>query len=273
MTDLVIREYGDGTRFVITLHGGPAAAGDVAPLARELGKQWHVLEPFQRGSGGSPLSVARHVQDLDDLIEDRCGERHPVLVGHSWGAMLALAFAAEHPADVAGVVLVGCGTFSVAARREFEVRLDSRLTPSDRAAIADLERTEANADRRLAALGRLMTRVYGYDVEAVKEDRVAIDAAAHQQTWTDMMRLQLDGTYPSAFATITAPVLMLHGQDDPHPGRSIRRDLLPFVPHLEYRELPRCGHTPWLERQARAEFFDAMAEWIDQRFQRSDLQE
>jgi hypothetical protein len=32
MTDLVVREYGSGIESVITLHGGPAAAGDVAPL-------------------------------------------------------------------------------------------------------------------------------------------------------------------------------------------------------------------------------------------------
>ena len=68
MTDLVVREYGTGMQPVIVLHGGPAAVGDVGPLARELGERWHVFEPFQRGSGGRALKVATHVQDLDDLV-------------------------------------------------------------------------------------------------------------------------------------------------------------------------------------------------------------
>src|SRR2546422_3185144 len=102
MTDLLVREYGTGMQPVMVLHGGPAAAGDVASLARELGEQWHVFEPFQRSSG-RPLTVATHVQDLDDLVREYCGEKLPVLVGHSWGAMLALAYAAGHPTTPAAL--------------------------------------------------------------------------------------------------------------------------------------------------------------------------
>jgi len=266
MPDLVVREYGIGTETVIVLHGGPAAAGDVAPLAREFGKRWRVLEPFQRGSGSRPLTVATHVQDLNDLIGERCVGRKPVLAGHSWGAMLALAYAAEHPTVPAGLILIGCGTFSAAARAEFEARLEARLTSRDRTYLADLNRTEASADRRLAAVGRLMTRVYGHDIEDVAEQMAAIDAAAHEQTWADMVRLQRDGTYPAAFAAIGVPVLMLHGEQDPHPGRLIREDLRGYIPHLEYKEHPKCGHSPWLERQAKQAFFDTVNAWLEARF-------
>lgn len=266
MSDLIVREYGIGTEPVIALHGGPAAAGDVAPLARELGNAWHVLEPFQRGSGGRPLTVARHVQDLHDLIGERCEGRRPVLVGHSWGAMLALAYAAEHPRASAGLILIGCGTFSVAARAEFGARLEARLSPGDRAYMANLERTEASADRRLAAQGRLMTRACGHDLEEVEEQIAAVDAAAYEQTWADMVRLQRDGTYPAAFAAIGVPVLMLHGEQDPHPGRLTSEDLRAYIPHLEYQELPRCGHSPWLERQAKRAFFDTVTAWLTARF-------
>lgn len=260
MTDLVVREYGIGTAVVIALHGGPGAAGDVAPLARELGTRWHVLEPFQRGSGVRPLTVATHVHDLDDLIRERAGAHRPVLVGHSWGAMLALAYAAEHPETAAALVLIGCGTFSLAARAEFEARLDARLTPADRARIAEID--EGDPNRRLAALGRLLKRIYGHDVEEIADDVAVADTRAHEETWADMIRLQRDGTYPAAFAAIRAPVLMLHGDADPHPGRLTREDLRRCLPQLEYRELPRCGHYPWLEREARQEFFETLTTWI-----------
>ena len=180
--------------------------------------------------------------------------------------MLALAYAAEHPAKPAALVLIGCGTCSLAARAEFEARLEARLTPADRAEIAHIRQTEADADRQLAALGRLMTRVYGYDIEDVPNDAATFDAAAHNETWADMLRLQRDGSYPAAFAAISAPVLMLHGEADPHPGRMVEDDLLKHIPHLEYRELQKCGHCPWLERQARRTFFETLEAWLAARF-------
>ncbi len=266
MGNLVVREHGTGTKLVIALHGGPAAAGDVAPLARELGKRWHALEPLQRGSGG-PVRVATHVEDLDDVIREHCREHRPVLVGHSWGAMLALAYAADHPATPAGLALVGCGTFSTVTREEFRTRLDARLTPADRASLVYIEQTEPDPNRRLAAIGRLMTRVCGHDVEEGAAEVSAVDAAAHDETWTDMLRLQREGVYPAAFAVIKVPVLMIHGTQDPHPGKLIRDELRRYIPHLEYRELPACGHSPWLERQARAHFFDTLQDWIARRFE------
>jgi pimeloyl-ACP methyl ester carboxylesterase len=217
VSDLVVVEYGGGPGVIITLHGGPAAAGDVAPLARELGKHWRVLEPHQRGSSGQALSVATHVQDLHNLVEERARDVHPILVGHSWGASLALAYAASHPARAAGLVLIGCGTFSTLSRQEFERRLDAKLTSSDRADIARLEQDEPDANRQLAIVGRLMTHVYGYDVEDGVVNVDVLDAQAHEQTWADMVRLQRDGVYPAAFATIDVPVLMLHGDVDSAP--------------------------------------------------------
>jgi pimeloyl-ACP methyl ester carboxylesterase len=262
---LVVREHGGGPVTVIAIHGGPAAAGDLAPLARRLGERWRALEPYQRGSGGEPLTVATHVQDLDDVIRDRCAGEAPILVGHSWGAMLALAYAAAHPFTPRGVVLIGCGTFSEEATAEFRTRYQARRTAADDAAIAALERVDTDPDRRLAALGQIATRVYGFDLEDAGPELGSIDATAHAETWADMMRLQREGVYPAAFGAIRCPVLMLHGEADPHPGRLTCDDLRVHVGHLQYRELPRCGHSPWLERDAKDQFFRTLNHWIRDR--------
>jgi pimeloyl-ACP methyl ester carboxylesterase len=77
-----------------------------------------------------------------------------------------------------------------------------------------------------------------------------------------MLAQQAAGVYPAAFAAIRAPVLMLHGEADPHPGAMIRDRLLPFLPQLEYLVLPRCGHYPWREYGAHAEFFAHLTAWL-----------
>ncbi len=86
---------------------------------------------------------------------------------------------------------------------------------------------------------------------------------AYDETWSDMRRLIDDGTYPNAFAAIESPVLMIHGNYDPHPGKMIRDSLLPFLPQLEYQEFDRCGHSPWLEKSARKLFFSHICEWFE----------
>jgi pimeloyl-ACP methyl ester carboxylesterase len=57
----------------------------------------------RRGRGGS--SPAYQAAILRDLL-DHLGIERVVIVGHSWGGALAAAFALDHPARVAGLVLL-----------------------------------------------------------------------------------------------------------------------------------------------------------------------
>ena len=258
----MVREYGEAGPRVIVLHGGPAAPGHMAPIARALEDSFRVLEPFQRGSGAEPLTVARHVADLRELIEARCGGARPALVGSSWGAMLALAFAAAHP-DLAGaLVLIGCGTFDRAARGRMREVLAERTDDGLRARLDALEYEIPDADRRIAAMGDLIFPLYVCDPITADLEGEGVDARAHRETWEDMIRQQEAGLYPAAFAAIGSPVLMLHGALDPHPGGMIRDGLRPHLPQLEYREWDRCGHYLWIERAVRAEFLQTLHGWL-----------
>lgn len=256
------RTYGSEGPWVGVLHGGPGAAGYMAPVARELSDSFRVLEPLQRGSGGEPLTVARHVADLDELIRFRCSGSRPALVGSSWGAMLALAYAAEHPDRVASLVLIGCGSFDRATRKRMQAELDRRMDADLRRRVRRLRLEVADPDERLRRLGKLLLPVYSYDPITTDQEIETVDARAHHETWEDMVRLQDEGVYPAAFAAIECPVLMLHGAVDPHPGRRIRASLEPYLPQLEYREWERCGHYPWLEREARDEFLTVLRGWL-----------
>jgi len=111
-----VRSYGTSGPWVVLLHGGPAAPGYLEPVATRLADTFRVLEPLQRASGAERLTVARHVEDLHHVVVARCEGVQPALVGHSWGAMLALAFAATYPGSSGPLVLIGCGSFDPASR-------------------------------------------------------------------------------------------------------------------------------------------------------------
>jgi pimeloyl-ACP methyl ester carboxylesterase len=274
---------------VIVLHGGPGAAGEAAGLAKGLADSFHVLEPWQRGSGDEPLTVATHVEDLHRLIasevegaltppgsakkaESSRFKPRPALVGESWGAMLALAYAAAHPDSAGPIVLVGCGTFDKASRARLEATLEERTDEETRRGIECLAERYPDPGERFVKMHELTEPLYAFAADASLQraagsaDNAAqppfFDFRAYEQTWSDMLQLQDEGVYPAAFSAITSPVLMLHGTYDPHPGRMIRDSLLPYLPQLQYREFERCGHQPWMEKAVREEFFAALKDWL-----------
>jgi pimeloyl-ACP methyl ester carboxylesterase len=260
-TAMQVREYGTRGPSVILLHGGPGAPGYLAPVARALADSFQVLEPWQRGSGDKRLTVARHVADLHALIA-RGGGVRPTLAGHSWGAMLALAYAAAHPGHVAALVLIGCGTFDVVARERMQELRAQRMDDIMRQRLEHLPEEFPDVNERLRVRGNLSLVLDSYEPITRELELGPCDARAHQESWQDMLRLQEEGVYPAAFAAITAPVLMLHGAVDPHPGPLIRASLTPYLPQLEYREWERCGHYPWLERAVQDKFFAVLHSWL-----------
>jgi pimeloyl-ACP methyl ester carboxylesterase len=217
---------------------------------------------MQRGSGAEPLTVACHIQDLHDLVEMRCGGTPPALVGASWGAMLALAFAAAYPRRAGPLVLIGCGTFDPAARQRFQSIVRARTDAALRQRLDRLADDVRDPDKQLRVRAQLLLPLYSYELVTTDLENEGCDARAHRETWADMLRLQEEGVYPAAFAAIDTPVLMLHGTVDPHPGPMIRASLEPYLPQLEYREWERCGHYPWLEQAVREEFFAVLRTWL-----------
>ena len=250
---------------VLVLHGGPAAVGGVALLAEGISGSCHAMEPWQRGSGGAPLTVARHIADLHELAMDLGEDSRVAIVGHSWGAMLALCYAAEHPDKAGPIALIGCGTFDQACRNHMRATIEERTDDDLRSRIRRVASdTSAPADQFIQTF-KLTRHIYDYDPldpYPEKEESEPFDLKAYDETWSDMRRRQDDGVYPQAFAAIESPILMLHGEYDPHPGKMIRDSLLPYLPQLEYHEYERCGHSPWIEKAARDVFFSALCEWL-----------
>ncbi len=95
----------------VFLHGGPGSGCNASQ--HKLFDPAHHFAVFvdQRGAGKSRPHGARHANTTAHLIADlelvrqHLGIDHWLLVGGSWGATLALAYAIAHPAHVTGLVL------------------------------------------------------------------------------------------------------------------------------------------------------------------------
>ena len=238
--------FGDKGQDVIVLHGGPGAAGGSDPVAIELSDTFKTYSPWQRRREGIPLSVDIHVQDLKDLIELKCTNAKPALVGESWGALLALAFACKYPSWVSSIALVGCGTYAEGPRQKL---VETRI-----ARIADfVERNpEFAEDLKLSVMDQIMKWHGMTDTYCAQEDRLTLpdssedfDKIGFEETWNDMLHCQQKEIYPQQFAKILCPVIMLHGSYDPHPGRITFEQLREFIPQLEYKEFEKWVMSPY----------------------------
>lgn len=263
---LPVKRYGPNGRPVVVVHGGPGAPGGASQLAEALADPLHVLEPWQRTSSDVPLTVAQHIEDLANVISHEIPGENPALVGESWGAMLALAFASAHPDRVSALALIGCGTFDPKARARLESTLEERTTEELREQLERLATRVPDENERAAQAQALSDHLYTYSRE-VGQPIARLDLKGHTETWSDMVRLQEAGVYPAAFTTITCPVLMLHGSYDPHPGKLIRDGVKKFIPELQYTEFDRCGHSPWIEEHARDRFLSILRSWLQRRLQ------
>lgn len=128
---------------MIVLHGGPG--GDhrsLLPL-QELGDDCRILFFDQRGAGLSErvaaeaLTIADYLRDLDALVDRYAEGRRVILIGHSWGAMLAVAFVGHRPDAVARAVLIEPGFLDTAGYAAWEARR-GRLARSPRLMLAGL---------------------------------------------------------------------------------------------------------------------------------------
>ena len=248
------------------LHGGPAAWGYLSPVAEVLAEKFRVLEPFQRTGPGHPIKVSDHIADLEEVIRHFCPAEKVTLLGHSWGAMLALAYAAFSQKRLNSLVLVGCGAFDLTSRELMQRTLKKRMTQDLQKKLNALNQKNGDPDRNLAAMGLAIRPLYCLDARPQPE-LPQCNAMTHHETWQDMLKCQEKGIYPQAFACIDLPAIMLHGEYDPHPGREIHRELKKYIPHMEFRQWQDCGHDPWLEKRVSRDFYDLLIRWLSEKSQ------
>jgi pimeloyl-ACP methyl ester carboxylesterase len=92
---------------VLLIHGLPGTAEDFNEVTALLGGRRTIAidRPGYGFSSGGYFPFDRQLQAVQELI-DRLHLGHPILVGHSYGGAISLAFAARHPSEARGLVLV-----------------------------------------------------------------------------------------------------------------------------------------------------------------------
>lgn len=256
---LPVRRYGVPPFAVALLHGGPGAAGELAPLARGLAERRGVLEPLQTAD-----SVEGQVEELRGVLEAEAA-LPATLVGFSWGAWLACFLAARHPKLVRKLVLVSSAPFEERWVADMKETQRDRLTPAEQAELARVSAHLAQPgggpgqQAAFRRLGELSTKADACDpLEADSGDQVRLDLGIYRGVWPEAARLRRTGALLHEVGRIVCPAVAIHGDHDPHPAEGVRAPLAARLRDFRFILLSRCGHRPWLERHARDEFLTVL---------------
>lgn len=253
-----VRKYGSEPFKVAVLHGGPGAPGYMAPVARELSRDGGVLEPIQ----------ARDTLDgqIAELEEQLAAHADPpvILIGSSWGAVLALFMAARHGRLIGELILVGSPVFDSASSSRIESRRLGRMDPDSQKRLNYLQKEMKHASsEKLKGLseewGSIFFKTDVYDPITTDLEVIEVQYELHKKVWSDFTNLRdTPGYLKSEFEKIDKPVTVIHGDYDPHPIEGVRPFLEDCIADIEFHILAGCGHYPWIERNARFRFYEIL---------------
>lgn len=265
------RLNGSGTPIVF-LAGGPGLDVDYFEDAAKLfpvGYQRVFLE--QRGTGKSRphqldsdnMSLRLVVEDLEALRK-QLGLEKLMLAGHSWGGMLAMAYAASHPDRVDRLILIGSGGPTREFFEWYSDNIDARLHSEDKEARTYWDdAAKRGVDRDKAGLESIKAifpafffdRAKGLSFAAAKPD-----GSYHTDTNT-LMLADIEKAYDlrAGLTHVTTPVLIIQGRQDPT-GDSTAEEIHALLSASVIRYINQCGHFPWIEQPEK--FKQIIAEFL-----------
>ena len=253
-------DYGgpSGTPAVVCVHGIGGAGTTWAPIATRLARSRHVLAVDLAGFGGTkgnglPASVRANQLLLHRFLVEVVGGS-AVVMGHSMGGTIAAMLASQHPEVVSGLILIDPAVPWV--RDELDRRLAAVRSTLTHAFRTGTWPAGAQAQAGQDADGPVL------DAERVLTARILEQylATARTGTWSrgadaDLLTaarslaavLLRRREFAAMLSGITAPVLWLHGEQDPAVPVGAAREIARLMPACQFHVARDVGHEPHRE--------------------------
>lgn len=243
---------------VVVLAGGPGLSADyVKPIAEAVSKRAKAILFHQWGTGKSPMSKSLILSDktlnVDTAVADlealrkHLGAPKITLAGHSWGGMLAMAYAAKHPTHTAKLILIASGGPDTSFESSFEDNLNMRQTEDDIAEGKEADKIQDPQKRAEAKLLALAPAYFYSHKQGLKEKAAMTGALKWNAAMMGPLLQHFD--VKKTVGKYRGPVFLIQGRQDPV-GESTAYQTKGVLPQTQITWIERCGHFPWLEQTA-----------------------
>jgi proline iminopeptidase len=265
--ELYAREVGHGTA-IIVLHGGPDFDHSyLVPDLDRLSDSFRLIYYDQRGRGRSAdgvqpddVTLASDIADIEK-VRQYYHLDSVVLLGHSWGTVLALEYALRYPGRVSHMILMNPAPASEADYRQLRndwlekraADMERRKAIADTAAYKEADPEAVTAYYRIhfkPALARsedyekLITRIHASFVQQGKAGIIkarAVESRLMTETWA----LSGYNLLPK-LKTVSIPTLVIYGDHEFIPAATAEH-ITQAIPNARLVTLKGCGHFTYLE--------------------------
>jgi pimeloyl-ACP methyl ester carboxylesterase len=236
------REAGSGPG-VVCIHSNASSSAQWRGLMDQLSQNHRVLALDSYGSGKSPdWHSAREI-----ALRDEVNFIAPVLalagtpftlVGHSYGAAVALIAALANPSRVRALAMYEPTLFALVDAKGPPPNGADGIRDAVFAAGAALD-----AGDRDAAAGHFIDFWMGagsWNATPSQRKPAIADSVANVRRWSHA--LFTESTPAEAFAGLDIPILYMLGGSSPESAHAVARVLLPVLPRVRVVEFPGLGH-------------------------------
>jgi proline iminopeptidase len=276
---IYFKSLGKGPALVV-LHGGPGADhGDFLPYLRPLARRNQLLLIDERGSGRSERLHDPRKYTLDAMVEDLCcirkafGLKRFALLGHSFGGILAQAYAVQFPQTLARLILAGTAHSAKIFDADFR-RIRATLSPGVRARMTAFEnrgifRADGRYVRGYETLCSKILAPYMYfrPPPAAEPQPYVSGWEVLREMWVRHSDFRIDGNlkgldFTSKLKTLTVPTLVVLGDHDIVSVAS-GEALAAVLPNAKLTVLSNCGHMMYIDQTRR--FNNLVSEFLGSR--------
>jgi len=254
--NLHITTYGQGKPILI-INGGPGMNSEgFTSLAKELGKNNLAILYDQRGTGKSYISeISTETMTMDFMVEDIEVIRNHfkfkqwIVLGHSFGGMLASYYVTKHPDKIKSLILSGSGGYDLSITRNLD--LHSRLTQTETDSLNYWNRQISLGDTTYQARynrGKYLAPAYIYDKKhapIVAERLTQGNRTINSLIWQNIRAINFNCT--EAFKNFKNPVLIIQGKQDVM-DINIAESAHQLLTNSELVFIDKCAHYGWLEQ-------------------------
>ncbi len=250
--------HGKAPYKTVFIHGGPGAIGSLKTCAEELSRLTNqgVVEALQ-----SQYSIAGLIEELYLQIIENCQEKLP-LIGHSWGAWLAVLFAEKYPKMCKTIILVGCPPLVDQYVKEITLRRLQNLSDEERNIFQRMIDHVAT-DEDMKRMPGILEKTDNYCLESSEKHTADnSDAEMYNKIWKEAAALRTSGALLTAFKNIQCKLFLIQGVCDPHPIEGVMKPLEENGVSCKTYILEKCGHSPFLEKYAKEKFYEILQAMI-----------
>ena len=254
----MVRLYGEKPYSIVLVHGGPGAIGSLRGFANELNERTGVgiVEAIQ-----SKYSIAELIEELYHQIIDNCEEK-VTLIGHSWGAWLVALLAEKHPELVEKIILVGCAPLKDIYVADIGIKRLANLSGEQAILFQRLIENQMT-DEDMKKIPAVFEKSDNYCLKDKALHGVdKTDSEMHNMVWKEAAKLRTSGELIEVFKRIRSKIYLIQGSYDPHPVNGVVKPLQENSISCETYILEKCGHSPFMEKYAKDEFYSVLEQII-----------